>query len=55
MKEGETKINFVLFDPHFQRSKEYVTDLFEIPVLEQVMIHDLKTMISTKLKEEKKH
>lgn len=53
MKEGETKIAFSLFDPENRRSKDYLMELFEIPVSEQILIGDLKVILAARLKEEK--
>jgi len=53
MKEGETKINFNLFDPENKKTKDYLMELFELPVQEEILIGDLKQILSTKLKADK--
>jgi hypothetical protein len=63
LKEGETKLNFVLFDPQLKRAKEYVegkirfisrsniSELFEMAVNEEMSIEELTNLLSAKLKE----
>jgi len=48
MKNGETRINFVLFDPFNKRSKDHVMKLFEIPIMEQIRVGELKVLLSEK-------
>jgi len=51
MKEGETKLHFHLFDPFLKRGQEYMEDLFEIPIQEEIQIADLKVFLAQQLKE----
>jgi len=54
MKEGETKIEFYLFDPDLKKTKDYVEPLYEIPIDENTKIWDIKVMLANKLKEDGK-
>jgi len=56
MKEGEIKIEMMIFDPYMQRQgdkKEPIEDLFFVVADENTLIYDFKVQMSKKLKEEK--
>jgi hypothetical protein len=53
MKEGETKVSLVFFDPYNKRSKETFVDLFDTIVNDDIKISDWKAQLAVKIKEEK--
>jgi len=56
MRHGETKISFFLYDPNplDEKKGELLEELFEIPIPEDMLIREMKELLSTKIKEEKK-
>jgi len=53
LKDGETPVKFMYFDPETKRFKEHLTDLFEINIQEKMQIDALRELLAEKLKEAK--